>query len=222
MSDSKRIMCFGDSLTWGWVPVLEGIPTTRYPFHERWPGVMASKLGDGYQVLEEGLSARTTDIDDPLDPRLNGSNHLPAALATHLPLDLVILMLGTNDTKSYFKRTPYEIASGMSKLAVQVLNSAGGVGTQYPAPQVLIVAPPPLSDIPHPWLQGMFEGGVEKSQALSSQYAALGTFLGVRFFDAGTVVSVAGCDGIHFTTDNNAALGGALANVVRDMLSGNE
>ena len=143
MAEKRSILCFGDSLTWGWIPVKESAPTLRYPYEQRWTGAMAARLGDGYHIIEEGLSARTTSLDDPNDPRLNGSTYLPAALASHLPLDLVILMLGTNDTKSYFHRTPYEIANGMGKLVGQVLTSAGGVGTPYPAPRVLVVAPPP-------------------------------------------------------------------------------
>ena len=107
---AKRILCFGDSLTWGWVPVADGMPTERYPRKDRWPGALADKLGSDYLVLEEGLSARTTNIDDPTDPRLNGSKYLPASLASHLPLDLVILMLGTNDTKAYFGRTPLDLS----------------------------------------------------------------------------------------------------------------
>ena len=145
----KRIMCFGDSLTWGWVPVIEGVPTTRYSADVRWTGVMQKELGRDYVVIEEGLSARTTSLDDPTDPRLDGSAYLPAALASHFPLDLVIIMLGTNDTKAYFHRTPFEVTAGMSKLVGQVLTSAGGVGTIYPAPKVLIVAPPPLTPMPH-------------------------------------------------------------------------
>ena len=97
----------------------------------------------GFEIIEEGLSGRTTDLDDPTDPRLNGSAYLPSALATHLPLDLVILQLGTNDTKTYFHRSAYDIAVGMSKLLVQVGTSAGGVGTAYPAPRAADVRPLP-------------------------------------------------------------------------------
>jgi lysophospholipase L1-like esterase len=216
---TRRVLCFGDSLTWGWVAVSEGSPTTRFPYRERWTGVMAAELGADYEVIEEGLSARTTSIDDPVDPRLNGSAYLPSALASHLPLDLVIILLGTNDTKSYYRRTPYEIAVGMSKLVAQVLTSAGGVGTVYPAPMVLVVAPPPLAALPDPWFQGMFEGGHEKTAQLATLYRALANFMKVDFFDAGSVISTAGIDGIHFTAKNNADLGTALAAKVEDIFA---
>ncbi|MET0900037.1 MAG: SGNH/GDSL hydrolase family protein [Mycobacterium sp.] len=215
---NRRILCFGDSLTWGWVPVEEGVPTLRYPRDVRWTGVLASQLGDGYEVVEEGLSARTTTADDPTDPRLNGSTYLPACLASHLPLDLVILMLGTNDTKVNLGRTPFDIASGMGVLATQVLTSAGGVGTGYPAPQVLIVAPPPLAPMPHPWFDLVFEGGHAKTAELARVYSALASFMKVPFFDAGSVISTDGVDGIHFTEENNLDLGVALAEQVRALL----
>jgi lysophospholipase L1-like esterase len=219
MTEQKSILCYGDSLTWGWIPVTEGAPTLRYPFRDRWTGAMATHLGDGFHIVEEGLSARTTSLDDPNDPRLNGSAYLPTALASHLPLDLVIVMLGTNDTKSYFRRTPYEIANGMAKLVGQVGGSAGGVGAAYPAPKVLVVAPPPLAPMPHPFFDGMFEGGREKTAALAAQYRAMADFMKVGFFDAGTVISTDGCDGIHFTAENNRDLGKALAAQVKAIVA---
>jgi lysophospholipase L1-like esterase len=221
MSDKKRVMCFGDSLTWGWVPTLAGAPTTRYPFAERWTGVMAKALGAEYEILEEGLSARTTDLDDPNDARLNGSKHLPAALASHFPLELVVVMLGTNDTKAVFRRTPYEIANGLSKLLIQILTSAGGVGTVYGAPKVLVVCPPPLADMPHVWFQGMFEGGTDKTRQMPRQYEALCSFFSVDYLDAGTVMSTNGCDGIHFTVEDNAVLGTAVAVKINAMMAAN-
>jgi lysophospholipase L1-like esterase len=219
MTDQKSILCYGDSLTWGWIPVMEGAPTLRYPFNKRWTGAMAAHLGDGYYIIEEGLSARTTCLDDPNDPRLNGSAYLPSSLASHLPLDLVIVMLGTNDTKSYFRRTPYEIATGMAKLVGQIYASAGGVGAAYPAPKILVVAPPPLAPMPHPFFDGMFEGGHEKTTALAGQYRAMADFMKVSFFDAGSVVSTDGCDGIHFTVENNLTLGKTLAAKVVEVLA---
>jgi lysophospholipase L1-like esterase len=215
---ARRILCFGDSLTWGWIPVEDGAPTERYPREVRWTGVLADRLGRDYDVIEEGLSARTTNIDDPMDPRLNGSGYLPSCLASHLPLDLVIIMLGTNDIKAYFGRSPLDIGTGMGLLATQVLTSAGGVGTTYPAPKLLIVAPPPVAAMPHPWFQLNFDGAAEKSAALAGVYQALASFMGVGFFDAGSVISTDGVDGIHFTEDNNRDLGVALHEQVLALL----
>jgi lysophospholipase L1-like esterase len=216
---SKRVLCFGDSLTWGWMPVADGMPTERYPREQRWTGVLADHLGDDCVVIEEGLSARTTNVDDPTDPRLNGSKYLPSSLASHLPLDLVILMLGTNDTKAYFHRTPLDIALGMSILVTQVLTSAGGVGTTYPAPQVLVAAPPPLASMPNPWFQLIFEGSQQKSAQLAQVYGAMASFVRVPFFDVGAVISTDGVDGVHFTEQNNRDLGVALSEQAARLLA---
>jgi lysophospholipase L1-like esterase len=215
----KTVLCFGDSLTWGYVPVGHTIPSERYPRDVRWTGVLAERLGTGHVVIEEGLSGRTTTADDPADPRLNGAAYLPSALASHLPLDLLVLMLGTNDTKAVHRRTPFDIANGMATLVGQAQSSAGGVGTTYPAPKVLVVAPPPLADIPDPWFAMGYEGGREKSARLAEVYRAMAAFTGASFFDAGSVISTDGVDGVHLTAQNNRDLGEALAPVVRDLLA---
>jgi lysophospholipase L1-like esterase len=214
----NSVLCFGDSLTWGWVPRNPPVPSERFPPEVRWTGVLADRLGEDYLVIEEGLSGRTTTADDPTDPRLNGSAYLPAALASHLPLDLVLLMLGTNDTKASFGRTPFDIAMGMSILVGQVLASAGGVGTAYPAPKVLVVAPPPLAPIPDPWFDLVYGGGHEKSTQLAGLYRSLASFHDVAFFDAGSVIATRGVDGVHFDEQNNLDLGAALAAEVSRIL----
>lgn len=218
MSGKKRVLCFGDSLTWGWMPIEGVVPTTRYPYEQRWTGVAASQLGERYELIEEGLSGRTTNVDDPADPRLNGSTYLSSALASHMPLDLVVLLLGTNDTKTCFYRSAYDIAMGMSKLLVQVGTSAGGVGTAYPAPKALVVAPPPLAAMSDPWLQATFDGAQAKTRALPAQYKALADFFKVDFLDAGKHLSTDGVDGIHLTPENNRALGTAIAGKISAIL----
>lgn len=216
VTEKTRILCFGDSLTWGWIPAPDPVPTGRYPREQRWTGVLAAELGDGYEIVEEGLSGRTTNADDPIDPRFNGAAYFPAALASHFPLDLVIIMLGTNDTKARYGRTPHDIATGMEHLVMQALGSTGGVGTYYQAPQVLVVAPPPLGEIPNPWFAEVFEGGREKTRSLAERYENLAAFTGVWFFDAGQALTTGGVDGIHFDAANNAALGRALAQRIRE------
>lgn len=219
MSDKKSILCFGDSLTWGWIPVLEGVPTNRYRYEDRWTGNMAAKLGNDYRIIEEGLSARTTSADDPNDPRLNGSEYLPSAIASHLPLDMVIIMLGTNDMKPFFNRTTYDIAYGMTKLVTQVLTSGGGIGTVYPAPKCLVIAPPPLTPMPHPFFQGMFGGAHEKSNEIGQQYKDMADFMKVDFINAADFITTDGCDGIHFTKENNVVLGEAVAAKVKNIFA---
>lgn len=218
---TKRIMCFGDSLTWGWKPTPAGVPAERYAKEQRWTGVLARELGSDFEIIEEGLSGRTTNLQDPLDPRLQGSAYLPSALASHLPLDLVVLMLGTNDTKVYFNRSAFEIAAAMSTLLTQVAISMGGVGTAYPAPRVVLMAPPPLAEIiPHPWLAELFSGGREKTMQLGSHYRSLAALAKIPFFDAGEVIATEGEDGIHFSEENNRVVGVSLAQFINTQVLG--
>ncbi len=215
--ETTRILVYGDSLTWGWVPTDPIVPTTRHDVEDRWTTVMAEELGDGYEIVVEGLSGRTTNIDDPNDPKLNGADYLPAALASHEPLDLVVILLGTNDTKIYLDRTPFEIALGMGELINIVQESPGWDWTDYPTPEVLVVAPPPLAEATH--AGGIFEGGREKGMALGGLYADISAAAGAHAFDAGSVVATDGVDGIHFTAATNAELGAAVAAEVRRVLA---
>jgi lysophospholipase L1-like esterase len=126
-------------------------------------------------------------------------------------------MLGTNDTKEYLRRSARDIGVAMSVLAGQVHTSAGGVGTHYPAPELLLVSPPPLSDHPVPWFTEIFAGGREKTLELPRVYQALAAFTGSHFFDAGSVITTGGSDGVHFSPENNRDLGRALAGRVREI-----
>ena len=207
----KTVMCFGDSLTWGWIPQDPPFPSSRFNRDTRWTGVLADRLGDDYVVIEEGLVGRTTTVEDFTDPRVNGAAYLPAALASHQPLELVIILLGTNDTKASVGRTPVQIGEGMSTLVGQVLTSAGGIGTTYPAPEVLMISPPPLAFPRDPYFDLLFDGAQEKSAELAPVYRSLASLLRVSFFDAGSVISTEGIDGIHLSAQNNIDLGNAVA-----------
>ena len=220
MKKTTRILCFGDSLTWGWVPDADGIPTVRYEYEQRWPGVMQACLGSGFEVIEEGLNGRTTNVDDPIDARMNGSAYLPSALASHLPLDIIILMLGTNDTKAYFNRTAFDISMGIAQLLALISKSAGGVGTSYPAPRPLLVAPPVLGDMSHPWQQAKFAGAKEKTVEMAHLYKALADYSRIDFVNAGDSITTDGSDGIHLSAQNNVDLGTAIADQVKQMTAG--
>ena len=102
----------------------------------------------------------------------------------------------------------------MSKLVGQVLSCAGGVGTVYPAPQVLIIAPPPLTPIPHAYFQSLFGSAHVKTGQFGKLYGDLADFMKVHFINVGQVISTEGVDGIHFTGGNNMALSKAIAGKV--------
>jgi lysophospholipase L1-like esterase len=183
---------------------------------------MATWLGDGFEVVEEALSGRTTDLDDPeIDlpcehlrgATLNGAKLLPAILGSHLPLDLVIIMLGTNDLKARFKREPDDIANAAVRLARLVEECKGGIFTVYATPRVLLIAPPPLGikfHDPEQWA-----GSREKSLVLGRAMKDAATAVNLPFFDAGEVITTDGIDSVHLTAEAHRKLGEAAANRVR-------
>ena len=108
----KRVLCFGDSNTWGY----NGEDGSRFEEDVRWTGILQQLLGDEYTVIEEGHNGRTTVWDDPIENRLAGLTYLWPCMESQSPFDLIIIMLGTNDTKTYFSRTPQNIADGAARL----------------------------------------------------------------------------------------------------------
>ena len=213
-----RILCYGDSNTWGCGPTLKP-PAPRHPAESRWPCVLGMALGPRCEIIEEGLNARTTDTPDPMQPAITGAGvdgaaYLPACLASHLPLDVVVIMLGTNDLKAHFDRSPLRIALGAGRLVDIVQRIEGGIGTPYASPEVLLICPPPLNQMD--FFAEEFAGGHEKSRALSVAYAAVAKVAGVMFLDAGTVISTDGPDGLHLSAAAQVALGQAVAAMLRD------
>lgn len=115
----KQILCFGDSNTYGLIPGETG----RYPWGVRWTSLLEEGVSDrGYRVIEEGLCGRTTVFADELREGRRGVDYLPTILETHAPVEIVILMLGTNDCKTVFGASAGVIAQGMEKLIMQVRN----------------------------------------------------------------------------------------------------
>lgn len=209
------VLAYGDSNTWGAVPQPYRGAGGRFGVTQRWPRIMQAALGAGVNVFEEGLNGRTTCVDDPIEGEIrNGERYLPVSLITHMPLDLVIIMLGTNDLKARLSMTAGDIADGAGKLADLVRRSTAG--PEGLAPEVLLVSPAPLAKLT--WLTEMFEAGSAKSQKLAGEYARVAKAYGVHFFDAGSVISSSDDDGIHLDADAHRTLGLALAGEVRRIL----
>ena len=205
-----ELMCFGDSNTWGFSPA----SGQRYPRNARWTGVLQAELGSDYAVIEEGLNGRTTVWEDPIEGDKMGKRHLPPLLLSHAPLDLVVMMLGTNDLKKRFSAHVSDIAAGAGAL-VDIIK-ASQAGRAGAAPAVLLVAPPPLGKLSG--LSGMFEGGAEKSQDLGRHYEEAARQRGCYFLDAAGIIQSSDLDGIHLEGKDHLSLGQAVAREVRKIL----
>jgi lysophospholipase L1-like esterase len=210
----KTILCYGDSITWGSDAETGG----RHAFGDRWPNVLQKALGSDAMVIAEGLRGRTTAYDEHLaDCDRNGARILPTVLYTHAPLDLVIIMLGSNDMKPAIAGSALAAMQGMRRLISLVQVNALRDGSAEP-PAVLVVAPPPLCETADPEFSAMFAGGVEQSKMLASFYADLADESGCGFFDAGSVAKTTPVDGVHLDAENTRAIGRGLEPMVRLML----
>ena len=206
----KTILCYGDSNTWGYNPQTEG----RYPWDRRWTGLLHQEQGEDYRIIEEGLSGRTVAFTDADTPFCNGLTYLLPCLLSHLPLHLVVLMLGSNDTKISCGLTAEKITAEMDQmLGLIEENAQWGVRT----PEILLVAPMPIR-FPNAWPDKMDEESAEKSRRLGKLYRELAQKNGCHFLDAAEVLSPLGCDGVHFTADNHREFAQALAGRIKRIL----
>ncbi len=214
----KTILIIGDSNTHGYDPTDAG----RYPYDVRWPGVLQQLLGrENYYVIEEGLNSRTTVQSDPVyDDNKSAADLLPVLIKTHAPVDLCIIMLGTNDLKYRFSMQPCDVGRGLcllSKLAQRVSADKSPTGTPC---SVLLVAPPPIT---RHLLSGRCAAEFgERALSLSAELppwvelAAANT--GAAYLDASVLVEPSPIDGLHLAPEGHRILAEAIAQKVTDLL----
>jgi lysophospholipase L1-like esterase len=208
----KSVLCYGDSNTWGANPT-----GPRFNRQERWTALLQTHLGPEYYVIEEGLGGRTTVWDDPIEPNRSGKAYLLPCLESHNPLDLVILMLGTNDLKKRFDVPPSDIGRGV-ELLVQMIQ-ASKTGPNGDAPQILLVSPILVQGLSES-LAEMFLGAEEKSKHLAKYYQGVAQTYGCRFLDAATVTPPAVGEGLHLDAEGHKLLAKALAPMVQHIFGG--
>jgi lysophospholipase L1-like esterase len=207
----KTIVCFGDSNTWGYSPSA----SARYPFEKRWTSILQKNLGSGYFVIPEGLNGRTTAFEDPIEKNKNGYKHLKTILETHKPIDLLIIMLGTNDLKSRFAVSAEEIALSAARLVDYTLHSTSGLDEKHP--EVLFIAPPMVMDsAPFGY---MLEGSVNKSKDFGIHYKTKARELGVPFLNASDFIVSGPSDGIHWEEEEHAKFATVVAEKIRKLIS---
>ena len=214
----KHIVCLGDSNTHGYCadPTDCADGGIRFNESERWTRLLQQQLGEGYLVIEEGLPGRTTCFDDPIHEGLNALDYIYPCLKSHEDVDLLIIMLGTNDTKDRFYASAACIAIGMARLVKKAMATECWGSKK---PNILVIAPPPIGEgmLSSPVAATMGSGCVKKSEELAHYYQEQCDLVGCHFLDA------AGCefnqiDFMHLTKQGHAALAHTLAELIPTLI----
>ena len=210
----KRILCYGDSNTYGYIPT-----GGRYDEHIRWPMRLQEILGDGYTVIEEGFNGRTCVFDDPVEGGYkSGVKYLPPCLMSHNPLDAVVIMLGSNDTKARFGMSPMTIGQSMMQLVrvakQYAVNEAGEIS------HIIVAAPPQILDnlMQTRHAECFGEQAIAVSRGLEPELHRVSKLLRVDFFDAAPYAEVSRLDAVHMTAEGHLRLAEAMAEKMRQIL----
>ncbi|MEA1977064.1 MAG: SGNH/GDSL hydrolase family protein [Chloroflexota bacterium] len=201
------LLCFGDSNTWGFNPAT----LDRYPLNIRWTGVLQNELGESYRVIEDGQNGRTAVESKTFAGFNTSKTDLVSTLANHGPLDLVILMLGTNDLLMRSSVSPDDVGKGIDVLLDIIRNSGSGPGGSAPA--VLLLAPPPIGS--HAGETDALASAMTQSRLFAERYASIAADFDCAFLNTGEVVRSSEIDGSHLDASEHTKLGLAIANQVR-------
>jgi lysophospholipase L1-like esterase len=204
----RTILCFGDSNTWGADPGSD----ERFPRDVRWPVRLARALGEEWEVIAEGLNGRTATLDSPVADGRNGLTYLLPCLHSHMPLDLVVIYLGTNDAGDRYSLPAQDVAGAVGRL-VRVVRSSEA-GPRGAAPTVLVVCPPPFGRLDP---EGSFAHAGEKSRQLGHRFAEVCELLGCELIDLDGIAGYSDLDGIHLEAEGHAAVAVAVEQRVRTL-----
>ncbi|MCV2218167.1 SGNH/GDSL hydrolase family protein [Thauera sp. Sel9] len=210
----RHILVYADSLSWGIIPTTR----KRLDFDRRWPGVMEASLcssGRRVRVIEDCLNGRRTVWGDPFKPGRNGLVGLAQRMEIHSPLDLVVLMLGTNDFQSMHEHNAWHSSQGILALVSAIRTAPIEPG--MPVPPILVIAPPAIERPKGP-IAPKFEGGEAKCIGLAAAYRKVCDEAGCHFFDAGSVTASSRVDGVHLDPEQHEAFGKAVSNVVKALI----
>lgn len=202
-----KIICYGDSNTFGYRPDGRG----RYDVHTRWPGALGELLGEGYEVVEEGLCGRTTAFEDVTEAGRCGLDQIQEAVKRSGPLDLLIVMLGSNDCKIQFHASAEQITEGLE----QVVRKAGAhAGKAF---DVLLIAPAALTE---QVIRGGFgsefdQRSIMVSRELARTYEELAERLSCGFLDGSRAAAVSTIDGLHLDAGAHGGLAEAVCEWVK-------
>lgn len=204
----KTILCYGDSNTYG----LKSDLQSRYTRDVRWTGVLQKMLGEEYYIIEEGLGGRTTVWDDPIEEYKNGKTYLLPCMDSHKPLDLVVIMLGTNDLKARFSVSAFDVSVSMENLIKTILKSEAGI--DFTAPEILLISPVPIRSVQNSELDQMLQGAAPKSKMLAPYYEQIAKKYQIHYLNPEGKIEINNMDGIHYTENGHMD----MARLVREKI----
>ena len=212
----KNILFYGDSNTWGFNPA-DG---SRYPLHMRWTSICAEQLGAEYHCTTAGMNGRMTTFDDPVKGCRNGVTGLDYELQSHKPLDLMVIMLGTND----LKYTDAEgSAAGMRTLVQQVLSANDRFHLSYPVfpekTRILLISPILITGTVND--NAACDEAAESAQ-LAGLYEKIAGEFDLSFLNAARITGPSEIDGVHLSPEGHAAIGSAASRKIREIFNESE
>lgn len=193
-----RILCFGDSNTYGYKPDGSG----RFNDEIRWTGLLQKRLGENYQIIEEGLCGRTTVFQDVLREGRRGIDIIGTLIESHNPIDLLVVMLGTNDCKTRYNASAAVIAAGLEKVLEKAVKAAKN------ELKILVVSPIELG-------KGVGEEGYdiefdknseETSKELAKEYKKVAEKYNYAFLSAAQYARPSTIDREHLDEEGHAQL----------------
>ena len=206
-SPVRNVVCFGDSNTWGYSAEHDA----RLGWQQRWPGVLSRELGDEWQIIEEGLNGRTTMFEVPEQADRSGLRWLPIALETHMPIDVLVLAVGTNDLFASPTLSARDAVAGVAALVDCARAHEGSPR------EVVVQIPPPFGEELLPeWLADSPQGMAE-SRRFGEEFNRLATTHAVRLLDLAGCVTVSPRDGLHYEAADHEAIGRATATIIRSL-----
>lgn len=221
MKDRIEILCYGDSNTWGCIGRWEAsiLPSERYDREHRWPDVLQAQLGEDFHVISEGLGGRSTIYPRAGEEYKNGEPYLLPCLHSHRPLDLVIIMLGTNDLQMKKDITEEELPVGISRL-IDIVQSTPKCGRNVQPPKILVLPPIEIRKAAPEGrvaVYDLFRGdiGRELSLKMPAVYAKVAKEKGCYYLNTADYAVPGPADGVHFDAESHVRLGKAVAAYIK-------
>jgi lysophospholipase L1-like esterase len=207
-----KVLCYGDSNTWGQDPTQKS--AHRYPITVRWTGLLQKGLGENYWIIEEGLSGRTTALNGDVQEGKNGKAYLKPCLETNNPVDIVILMLGTNDLKEQFHQSPQDIANNV-EILVKMIQEFGWNNKKH-SPKIVLLSPP-VVDESVSGTQEKYKGAEEKSKKLAKYYQQVAEKHACAFINLAEYISSRKSDGYHLDPDAHKTISEVLEETIKEL-----